>query len=165
MAKKLHVNLSKVIVYNCCPAVSSLGGISRRGMNPPPTPHTRSPLPNEMSPLCRRTYAYMRMFCFWQMSAGRLLIWLFWILLAAGRRVFEMPTLSPRICCPEWLNYSKVSCIWLVKRKNEYHLHLPWPYGWTPESPSKVTVNEVYAKWFKLLNRCERTFSSFQRFL
>lgn len=40
VAKKLHVNLSKVIVYNCCPAVFSLGGISRRGMtkislNPP----------------------------------------------------------------------------------------------------------------------------------
>ena len=32
VAKKLHVNLSKVIVYNCCPAVPSLGGISRRGM-------------------------------------------------------------------------------------------------------------------------------------
>ena len=31
VARQLHVNLSKVIVYNCCPAVPSHGGISRRG--------------------------------------------------------------------------------------------------------------------------------------
>lgn len=31
VARQLHVNLAKVIVYNCCPAVPSHGGISRRG--------------------------------------------------------------------------------------------------------------------------------------
>lgn len=34
-AKKLHVNLSKVIVYNCCPAVTSVGGISHRDVRWP----------------------------------------------------------------------------------------------------------------------------------
>lgn len=126
-------------VQGDCVQLLPCGIISRRNLskrydNPPPTPSCCF----FFSPFCQRTtYAYMKVFCFWQMSAGRLLIWLFWIPQAAGRRVFEMPTLSPGICCPEWLNYSKVSCIWLVKRKNEYHLHLSWLYGWTPESPSR----------------------------
>lgn len=153
VAKKLHVNLSKVIVYNCCPAVFSLGGISRRGMTKISLTHRCLVLynlsmyvcvqtriravcwiillylkwslygdlncPNWMnvSPFCRKTrYAYIKMFCILQMSAGHLLMLLFSILEVAGQRVFEIPTLLPGIYCPGWLNCWKVSCIWLVKR-------------------------------------------------
>ena len=31
-AKKLHINLSKVIVYNCCPAVMSQGRLPHKGL-------------------------------------------------------------------------------------------------------------------------------------